>query len=214
MKNNNNKLSTAILLTLALYASSITYSVAGPLYGYCAGISQCIDNGTNSPTTNSPPIDFGFTNLGGSKTGEFFVDILVPNHELKPVNFVITGSLSGTANLFSSTAWTHGSLDTYLGIVASANNSFNAFADGLAYDPGATGFYVYQVDLGSITLNPRSKPNLFPLLNILNQGPLPSGTYIVGFLKTTDGIIGTAKNGAILDPINPVPEPETIALGL
>jgi len=102
---NNNKLSTAILLTLALYASSITYSVATPLlYGYCGGASQCITNGINSPTTNSPPIDFGFTVTGGSYTGELFVDILVPNHELKPVNFVITGTgtnLSGAISFNS-----------------------------------------------------------------------------------------------------------------
>ncbi len=208
------KFSITILLALTLYASSVTYAIATPvsagtLHGYCAGILQCIDNGTNSPTTNSPPIDFGFTSSGGPVTGNLQIDLLIPNNESHNNSYFITGTLSGEASLFSSTAWTSGELGTYLGISASPTNPFGAFATGLAYDPGATGFYVYQVNLGSITLDSPSSPNISPIFNILNQGPLPAGTYIVGFLTTANYIAATANSGAILDPpsLPSVPEP-------
>ena len=45
----------------ALFALMPTEGFADTLHGYCAGVGQCIDNGTNSPTTNNPPVNFGFT---------------------------------------------------------------------------------------------------------------------------------------------------------
>ena len=41
-----------------------------PLHGYCSGAGQCIDNGTNTPTTHNPPTDFGFTISPGPNTGD------------------------------------------------------------------------------------------------------------------------------------------------
>jgi hypothetical protein len=210
------KLLITILLALTLYASTATYAIATPvnagtLHGYCAGILQCIDNGTNSPTTNSPPIDFGFTSSGGPVTGYLQIDLLIPNNEFQNSSYSISGTLSGLATLFSGTAWTTGQLDTYLGINASPTNPFGAFATGLSYDPGATGFNVYQVNLGSITLNSPSSPNIAPLFNI-SGGPLPAGTYIVGFLTTENHIAATANSGAILDPPNSPSVPEPLIL--
>ena len=78
---------------------------ADAMHGYCGGSSQCLDNNTNSPTTNNPPTDFGFTiNKGG--TGNLLMDILVPNNvDPNPSlwSFDLTGTLTGTATLFSTT---------------------------------------------------------------------------------------------------------------
>src|SRR6516162_8227075 len=107
-----------------------------PLHGYCGGAGQCIDNGTNSPTSNNPPVNFGFTVSPGPQTGDFVVDVLVPNNIVKPASFAITGTLSGTATLFSATAWTTGDLATYLGISASPSNPIGAYLPSTqALDP-------------------------------------------------------------------------------
>src|SRR5215468_3621075 len=78
------------------------------LHGYCAGAGQCIDNGTNSPTTINPPINFGFTVSPGPASGDLWLDVLTPNNEVHPASFAVTGTLSGTASLFSATPWTSG----------------------------------------------------------------------------------------------------------
>jgi hypothetical protein len=153
-----------------------------PLHGYCAGAGQCLDNGTNSPTTTNPPSNFGFTVSPGPASGDLVLDVLTPNNETHPVSFAVTGTLSGTATLFSATPWTSGDLASYLGISASPNNSIGAYLPSTqALDPGATGFFVYQVDLGSTTLQGASSPNLSPLENI--SPALPLASYIVGFLN-------------------------------
>jgi hypothetical protein len=47
--------------------------------------------------------------------------------------------------LFSTTAWTTGTLADFLGITASPDNPIGAFLPATqALDPGATGFFVYQ----------------------------------------------------------------------
>jgi hypothetical protein len=189
-----------------------------PLHGYCQGAGQCIDNGTNTPTTNNPPINFGFTVSPGPASGDFVLDVLVPNNEAKPASFAITGTLTGTASLFSSTPWTTGQLDSYLGISASPTNGIGAFLPSTqALDPGATGFFVFQVDLGSTLLQDASNPNVNPLLNI--SPGLPLASYIVGFLNEgTAGApnwIATANSGAIFErdaPPGTVPEPTSILL--
>src|SRR5215471_2234552 len=99
-----------------------------PLHGYCAPAgAQCIDNGSNSPTSLNPPSDFGFTVDPGPATGvTLLIDVLEPNNEAHaPVP--ITGTYSGTAGLFNATPWTSGALDAYLGISASPNNPIGAF---------------------------------------------------------------------------------------
>ena len=190
-------------LTLAmLSASAFADTVDDPLHGYCAGAGQCVDNGTNSPTTTNPPSNFGFTVSPGPATGTLFMDVLVPNNESSPASFALTGTLSGTATLFSSTAWTSGSLDMYLGISASPNNPIGAYLPSTqALDPGATGFFVFQVNLGSTTLQGPSNPNLSPLENI--SPGLPLASYIVGFLNegtaANPDFVATANSGAIFE---------------
>ena len=190
-----------------------------PLHGYCGGIGQCIDNGINTPTTNNTPQDFGFTISPGPNTGDLFIDILVPNDEQNQPSYGITGTFSGSATLFGTTDWITGDLAAFLGILAAPANPIGAFLPSTqALDPTATGFSVYQFEAGTQTLQGPSSPGLSPLLNLDN--PLPTGSYIVGFLNTgTDRWIATANSGAIFEDggtpngeAGTVPEPSSLVL--
>ena len=194
---------------------------AATLHGYCApSTTECIDNGTNSPTSVNPPSQFGFTTSPGPTSGDLWVDVLVPNNEAtnpSGMSFALSGTLSGTAKLFSPTAWTSGQLDSYLTISASPTNPIGAFLPSTqALDPGATGFFVYQADLGKTTLQSPSKPNMSPLENI--SSALPLASYIVGFFNegtsTSPSFQATANSGAIFETGRPssVPEPASLLL--
>jgi len=180
-----------------------------PLHGYCAGVGQCIDNGTNSPTSNNPPVDFGFTVSPGPASGsQYMKDILTPNNVSAGPSFTLTGP-SGTATLVSATPWTSGTLAAYLGDVpgASPNNPIGAFLPSTqALDPGATGFFVYAANFGPITLQSTSNPNVSPLENI-TSGHLPQGSYIVAFLNegtaANPNWVATANSGAIFETAVP-----------
>ena len=147
-------------------------SAHATLHGFCAGAGQCVDNGTNSPTSSNPPVNFGFTTSPGPTTGDLLLDILTPNNVTAGPSFTLSGTLSGTATLFSSTAWISGQLDAYLGISANPANPIGAYLPSTqALDPGATGFFVYQVDLGTTTLQGPSNPNVSPLESIISGSP-------------------------------------------
>jgi hypothetical protein len=114
-------------------------------------------------------------------------------------------------------------LDSYLGISAKPTNGIGAFLPSTqALDSGATGFFVYQVDLGTTTLQGPSNPNVSPLETL--AGLLPQASYIVGFFNegTADNpkFQATANSGAIFETGSPgtgrsgspVPEPSTWAM--
>lgn len=202
---------------------------AATLHGFCAGPMttsppQCIDNGTNSPTTVNPPSQFGFTTSPGPTSGDLFVDILVPNNEdsnPSKLSFALTGTLSGTATLANTAAWSSGQLDAFLGVPitgAKPANPIGAYLPSTqALDPSASGFFVYQADLGATTLQSPSKPNMSPLENLSSSLPLAS--YIVGFFNegttTNPNFQATANSGAIFEttaPPSSVPEPASLLL--
>ena len=192
-----------VKLMLVLVASGISCwadLLDDPLHGYCA--VGCIDNGTNSPTNQNPPTNFGFTVSPGPATGDLLLDILVPNNQQGSVTtYGITGTFSGTAALLSGD-WTSGNLDAFLGISASPANPLGAFLPSTqAVDPGAIGFSVYQFDAGQRTLQDASNPNVSPLLNLTSS--IPRGSYIVGFLNTGTTVnptwVATANSGAIFE---------------
>ena len=193
---------------------------AATLHGYCAPSTQCVDNGTNSPTSTNPPSQFGFTTSPGPTSGDLFVDVLVPNNEdLSPskLSFAFTGTLSGTATLFNASPWASGQLDAYLGAPIMGAKPANPIgASTQALDPGATGFFVYQVNLGMTTLQSPSKPSMSPLKNISTGLPLAS--YMVGFFNegsaAAPSFQATANSGAIFETGSPasVPEPATLLL--
>ena len=217
------------LVLLAASASAqtapTTTPLMDPLHGYCA--VGCIDNGTNSPTTQNPPVNFGFTISPGPATGDTLLKILTPDNETAGPSFTITDSLgpTATATLLPGT-WTSGTLEAFVGDVpgAAPANPLDAYLPSTqALDPGATGFKVYEADLGSITLQGPSNPNLAPLLNI-TAGTLPLASYIVGFLNEgtagTPDWVATANSGAIFDTTGPststtkvvIPEPSTLGV--
>jgi hypothetical protein len=192
------------------------------LHGFCSLGDQCTDNGTNTPTDVQPPV-FGFTSGGQSETGTLYIDILVPNNYTIPANYVISGALLGantfTATLFSPTAWTSGQLDAYLGISAAPTNPIGAYLPSTVgcgtdqgCDPGATGYYVFQVSLGTQTLPSNSGANDSYLMTL--DKDLFNGSYIVGFLAQSGAYGATANSGAILETSPPgdgLPEPGTWA---
>lgn len=204
-------LTSVVLLVAVSYADTA-------LHGYCD--NGCIDNGTNSPSIGQPT-NFGFTIGSGPTSGSlFFVDLLIPNNITPAGSYTLTGNIIATS--LSSTSkgeWTSASqpapnsLGTFLGLIggASPSNPFGAFLNSaeLALNPTATGFNVFQFNLGPATLQSPSNPNSSPLLN-LGQN-LPFGSYIVGFLNTpVNGVANwhaTANSGAIF-----VPEPTSLLL--
>jgi hypothetical protein len=198
----------AVAIALTFGARNASAQLEDPLHGYPG-----IDNGTNTPITTTP-VNFGFTVSPGPASGDLLLDVLVPNNVALPASFSVTGTLVGTATKFSTTAWTSGFLDAFIGISASPANGIGAFLPSTqGLDPGATGFIVYQVDLGQTTLQDASKPGVSPLLNIAPA--LPLGSYIVGFLNEgTSGSpnwVATANSGALFaDSV--VPEPSTLAV--
>jgi hypothetical protein len=192
----------------------VTFAKADTLHGFCYGSSSCSDNGTNTPTSTNPP-QFGFNVAPGPQTGDYFVDFLIQDNAAKPGSITVNGTksgplnnmpLSGTASLFSSTPWTSGQLDAYLGISASPSNPIGAFI----LDPGSTGFFVFQVDLGTNTLAANPDSTTGPLLSLITG--LPIHSYIVGFLNVgspkAEDFIGTANSGAIYETGAPAPVPE------
>jgi hypothetical protein len=206
------------LLAAAAFAAVSTPAIADnpPVeHGFCSLGNTCTDNGTNTPTSVQPP-EFGFASSGQGASGTLFIDILSPNNLAIPGSFTITGALSGTATLFSSTPWTAGFLDAYLGISASPANPIGAFLPAtLTYQPGATGYYVFQANLGSTTLLGTSgvgQPGQDAFLLQLGQN-LAAGGYIVAFLDQDGSFGATANSGAILET-DRLPEPGTWAMML
>jgi PEP-CTERM motif len=200
----------ALLIGVLALTVTSTTALADPLHGFCWGGTTCSDNGTNTPTSANPP-KFGFNASGKDATGDFVIDFLIPdNVAMKPASIGVTGSVAGTATLFNNTAWTSGQLDSYLGISASPANPIGAFGAG-----GISGYFVYQLNLGTQTLGGNSDPLTGPQETV--TGGLPLDSYIVGFLDIPGDArwSATANSGAILEtspPPSAVPEPSSLLL--
>ena len=215
--SRNRTVRSALLGVLAGVVSFAMLAVpaSATLHGWCGSgaTSTCLDNGTNTPTGTANP--FAFTSSPAS-SGDFKIDVLVPNNEASAGSFSITGGFISpvTASLFSPTAWTSGTLAAYLGISASPTNPIGAFLPSTqVLDPGATGFFVFQADLGVNSLNSPGGPGT-PQLSI--SPLLPIGSYIVGFLNEPGGIEATANSGALFlttgSNLPRVPEPASLLL--
>lgn len=197
-----------------------------PLHGYCS--VGCADNGTNSPTSQNPIMGFGFTVSPGPAGGSsILIDILEPNNQTA-ITPTITGTdITGSVTLsrFSSTPFSSGMLDSYLGISGSPASPIGGFltttgtGNYASINPGAASFFVYQLTLTPApTLQGPSNPNSSPLWSIGAAG-LPLGSYIVAFLNegtaASPNWVATASSGYILetgDAPPPVPEPTSIVL--
>jgi hypothetical protein len=154
------------------------------------------------------PPDFGFASSGhASQTGDVLIDILVPeNGGAAPSSYTLSGPFLGsstvTAALVTGTPagpWTSGFLAAYLGISATPANPIGAYLDSseTSLEPTATGFYVFQADLGTRTLPGNSGESNSDLLT--TDRALFAGTYIVAFLNQGGDITATANSAAILE---------------
>lgn len=177
--------------------------------------------------TNPP--NFGFTVSPGPQTGVFSVVILVPNNEdpsPSSLHFTLnvtqggatnTSTFSASSTLFSSTPWTVGQLDAFL-MLSGGSNPSNPIGAWLPWvqahgDAGATGFFLYVVNLGTDKVADNASPGTGPLLTA--TGPFPLATVAVGFLDvgtTAPDFIGTANSGALFEGGVPTPEPGTLLL--
>lgn len=168
---------------------------ASTLHGACPG--QCIDNKTNSPTTANPLTAFDFTLAGSGPTGDFLLEILIPDNEITSpatTTFTITGAKSGTATLENSVDWTSGDLATFIGISASPRNPIGAFLPATdLLDHDANGFYVFQADLGNYT----------PGTTLDLVMPLPLASYVLAFMNqgttSNPSWIATPNSAAIFE---------------
>jgi hypothetical protein len=126
--------------------------------------------------------------------------------------------LTFTATLFSSTPWTSGMLDKYLGISASPAHDIGAYLPStLPFQPTATGFYVFDTSIGKVTLPSNSGASDSDLLT--TGSSLFLGSYIVAFINDGGRKLGTNSNsGAIFETpgvvTHGVPEPATWAMML
>src|SRR5260370_11932673 len=92
---------------LLSYTSIMLIAVCGacwgqiidPLHGCITGTS-CFDNGTVTPTSTNPLPKFTFTVSPGPNTGDFLVEILIPDNATNAASesFTISGTQAGSAN--------------------------------------------------------------------------------------------------------------------
>jgi hypothetical protein len=223
MNNSIRKVLSALAMTAIppALAFTATPAVAAPddnpptLHGFCSLGNVCTDNGTNTPTSVNPPV-FAFSASPGPDSGTLWIDILTPNNVAAPSDFTMSGYLTGTATLYSSTAWTSGFLKDYLGgIDASPANGIGAYLPTtLGYAPGATGFYVFRASFDDTTLPSNSGAD-DSYLTTLGQSLAP-GSYITAFLQQDDDYGANANSGAILETggRDALPEPSTWAMML
>jgi hypothetical protein len=201
------------VLVLALACNGAVWADA--LHGQCngTGTGTCSDNGFNTPLGNSTT--FGFTISSGPQTGDLLIDILVPNNYAVPtsfaINFASTNTLAGTANQVGG-VWSSGSLASFLGFGASPNNPIGAYLPTTqTLDSGATGFFVFQADLGTMTIPANSGATTASgLFNVPTGFGADHGGYIVAFCGTGctgNGYVATANSGALL-----VPEPASLTM--
>jgi hypothetical protein len=216
------RLSAFSALTAALLfgwaSTSSAQTIIDPLHG-CTGAppSDCSDNGTVHISNSNTPT-YGFTISPGPASGTYEIVTLIPNNVTGATTetFSVSGGspLPVSASLFSSTAWTGGTLATYLGISASPDNPIDAFLTTTkTFDSAATGYYVYVAVLGTNTL-PQTGGTASPALSD-GAFMLPIGTSIVGFLNEggKKGIIATAPSGQIsIETSLTTPEPASMLL--
>lgn len=211
------KISGLALLIAALATITTAQLRADALHGACVSPTPaCSDNGTVTPVASSSPT-YSFISSPSGDTGNLEIITLIPNNltGASSESFSVSGGATSpaSATLVSTTAWTSGQLDAYLGISASPANPIAAFlgtTQGL--DSSATGYFVYKADVGPNTLGAATPA--------LNDGSFafPNGSAIVAFLNTgTAGSpdwVGTAPSGqlSIDAPPSTVPEPASLFL--
>jgi hypothetical protein len=223
----------ASLVLPVLIVATHPVASARTLHDFCTGSTYpCpTQNYSSNPviTTTSTNPTFGVTrapdNNKGLNSPSITVVVLVPNNapSANSLTFTVrgtgTGTSAATATLFSISAWTSGDLITsYFGLNRTGGpaNPFNAFNGGTAVT-GATGYFVYTANLGSVTFG---APD--PTFSFTGISSFPVGSIFLSYVKDTAGgnagteSDDTAPSSALL--IAPAstsihnPEPSSIAL--
>jgi hypothetical protein len=214
----------AIISSVALF-SVVQPASADSLHVFCSSPTPtCTDNGSITPTSSNPPT-FGFLKDGGADAdaGTLYLEVLIPNDVANAASeaFSISGTYTGNAlvnaSLISTTAWTSGQLDAYLGISASPTNPIGAFLPlTQGYDAGAGGYYVYNFNFGAVDFGQDN-----PLFTV--NSALPIGTIVTAFFDTTvchgpncsEDWVATPNSAALIltdGTPPPLPEPATLSL--
>lgn len=230
------------ILLLGLAPSAFPDTI-DPLHGCIIGTS-CTDNGTVTPTNTNPLPTFTFTVSPVSSPnnpGDLLVEILVPNDAAGAAtkSYSISGTNAGltdTSTIPATAAiwkgeWTSGGLDTFLGLTLGGGSPSNNITAWLPYtqangDASATGYDVYQVDLGANRLQGAGTPTAPDFT--LSGSSLPIASLLTGFLgsgstfASSSDFISTANSGAIFQADAPpggggggggtVPEPSSVIL--
>lgn len=215
------KICSLAFLIMPLVMISALQLRADALHGVCdSPTPACSDNGTVTPVLSNNPT-YGFTSSKGA-SGDYVIVTLIPDNIAGAASesFSVSGGATSpaSASLVSATAWTSGKLDAYLGISASPTNPIGAFlstTQGL--DSGATGYFVYEANLGTNTLLGASATTATPMLN---DGGffVPNGASIVAFLNegttASPDWVATANSGqlSVDGPSPTVPEPASLFL--
>jgi len=194
---------TAMLVALLALVSAPAQ--ADSLHGFCTN-ATCTDNGAITPVPTSSP-SFGFWDASGPVSGTDYIVVLSLTNiggsiALNPTN--VAGSPPTSATLLG-TQWTSGFLDAFLGLSAQPNNPFGAYGGSTGLDPGATAFFVYELNLGTQTVQNQANELNGPLFS---ASGLPPGTFILDFLDPPG--IGTPNSAAL--QIVGAPEPSSLML--
>jgi hypothetical protein len=173
-----------------------------PLHGYdiIGGVDTQTSNGSISPLNAGDGFGFIVDQPGGGNAiGDFILTVLVPTNLPSLSTVSVTGTSTGTG-IFKG-IWLSGDLETFLGLPSgSPNNPIGAFTGSVDLaDPTVSGFAVFAVDLGNLTL-------LHTLAGDpmnLNISGLPAGTLIAGFLVETgaygvQNTIDTANSSVLM----------------
>lgn len=242
-RTKNSWIRSAVVFVIA--GGSCWAQIIDPLHGCIIG-TNCADNGTVTPTSINSLPTFTFTVSPPNSTnnpGDLLVEILVPNDVSGAglENYTIGATLAGSADtstIAPITAslvgnWTSGDLHTFLGLTLSNGSPKNNITAWLPYvnangDSAATGFDVYQVDLGDTNLQGPGTPTA-PVMTLGGTSSLPIASLLVGFLGsgttfgTSSDFVSTANSGAIFEADAPpnggggggggsVPEPFSVTL--
>src|SRR5262249_26904337 len=147
---------TMMLLGVASIARADTVPlIDDPLHGHC--LAGCVSNGTNTPIIG-PTSGLYFQASPGPQTGLMLVEVLMPNN-ITPTGGGFGVSASGGSKLLpvgEGGGWTSGTLGGFLVAHGSyvtpdikPTNPINAFLPAtLAFDPTATGYWVYEALMG------------------------------------------------------------------
>lgn len=217
----------AALLALMATASA---EVIDPLHAFCVAPFTCSDNGTVTPVNSQTP-NFGFLKSPSDGSGDFRLEVLLPDNVAgaNTASFTMNGVNTANASVGSGSTlgdWSTGFLDAFLGINASPANPIGAFLPSTqTLQASANGYYVYQLDFGTVTY--KKDHSTDPTFSLAGSSfTLPNGSVIVGFFdegcktagsKKCTPWVATANSGALFIDcpnckVRKVPEPASLIL--